>query len=523
MKRFSLLLFAYASITIAYSQEFDRPTQVFPLNELNSPFRETNIALTADGLVMYFTSLRGGNWWNQLLDTFGGRPVYDSDIYMSTRTDTASPWNLPVCLPPPINDELNQDEVHISPDGQLLTYQCWSYDWKKDGGPYYEVRCLSASTWSVPQPVSNQVTKFLVENKFNATDGMCRMRDGSIIFAAGPTYDSPMDLFILKRLNGRWATTVEPLTEINTPYDERSVFIAADKITLYFASKRPSTGALGGLDIYHCAIREQGGSGEISRLESPINSSEDDYSFVIHQPLSDAYFIRSGDIMRVKALALDVAPSLLVTNRETKPPVVSISMPSQSRPYPVPAPNGAVRFQKYNNIVLLLDKSNSMDDSSKLPMVLQNVLLLTTYLRQYDKLSLITFDTIPNLIFQNIDGDQTGFFEENMLRIRAGGNTRGKKALELAFKVAKDLHMSDGNNVVLLATDGQMDLKNMDKLAGTASKTGTRLFIFSYGKLDNALAEGLDKIALKGNGWRQSVDRQNIWQKLLEVFGAVQN
>jgi len=482
---------------------------------LNSPAPETNIALTANRLTMYFSSSRGGNWWNQ---------QDDSDIYYAIRLDTLAPWSKPLPLPTPINDELNQDEVYISPDGSTLTYQRWSHDWALEGGPYFETTRIGNRVWQDPKALGGEITEFFTRTGFRATDGMTRLRDGSIIFAAGPDFKQPMDLFYSKRSDdGDWQKVVPLLC--NTKQDERSVFLAADGKTLYFASNRP--GGKGGLDVYRLELREDGSTGGLLNLGAPVNTNRDEYGFVIHNE-QEAYFVRDGDIYRIDNPDLKWVPEKPLVEPEPATQPVPATPPVLPNPGPDPIPvvvdsssiSSPVHFEKPNNVIFLLDVSHSMDEPDKLPLMLGSIRRILPSLRKEDLVTLISFATAPRLHLNGVAGDQQKFITQTLDILKAGGKTEGKKALQLAFNCANAHYIQGGNNVVVMATDGKMDRSDFRALMVAAAKKEIRLVMFVYGSSTSDIERPFQELTKITNGWLRYITRANIDSVLQEALLA---
>lgn len=525
----AILACVAVSLPEAAAQFVTLQSKITRQDVLNSPKPETNIALTADRLTIYFTSLRGGNWWNQSTD--GG----DADIYYSIRFDTASPWSAPRTLPTPINDELGQDEVHISPDGRALTYQRWSYDWANEGGPYYEVDYRGNNEWEAPRSLGGAITEFFANTNNRATDGMTRLRDGSIIFAAGPEYNKPMDLFYARYLGKNQWEDVAPLT-CNTAHDERSVFLAADGKTLYFASDRP--GGRGGLDVYRMELKADGTPGKIENIGPPVNTERDEYGFVIHNE-QEAYFIREGDIYRIEnpplkltpekplraaedpGVVVPVAPPVVTAEPkpEPDPPVVDTT-PGEAAPSAERDASGPVKFEKVNNVVFLLDISASMDTPDKLPLMLGSIQRMVPFLREADQVSLITFADEPLPVLNGVSGDQHRFILGALEGHKARGKTNGKEALQSAFRYADTHFVENGNNIVIMATDGRMETGKLKSLAAVAAKRGIRLVVFLYGTPPPHIAKAFDEITRTTNGWQRGITADNIDTSLQDALLA---
>jgi hypothetical protein len=101
-----------------------------------------------------------------------------------------------------------------------------------------------------------------------------------------------MDLYISQKGPRGWSYCKR--LGVSTPLDDRSVFIAADGQTLYFASN--GYGGYGGLDIFKTTINPDGSCGEVINLGQPFNTPKDDYGFILTGDGSEGYFIRDGDI-----------------------------------------------------------------------------------------------------------------------------------------------------------------------------------------------------------------------------------
>jgi len=259
------------------------------LKILNSTFRETNLSISPDGKFMYFMSDRGGMSWSTSYGTFKGNKRFDGDIWYSTFEDSI--WQKPMCLDNMVNTSSGEDEPNISPDGQFVTYQSWSYGWEEKGGPYYTAM-LEKGKWTKAKGLGDGITKFFDAN-FTATDGMTLSPDkNTFIVACGSDYEGNLDIYMSKREKDKW--TYCKKLDLNTSLDERSVFIAGDGKTLFFASN--GYGGFGGLDILKTTINEDGTFGKVYNLGMPFNTENDDYGFIMTASGDDAYFVRDGDI-----------------------------------------------------------------------------------------------------------------------------------------------------------------------------------------------------------------------------------
>lgn len=145
---------------------------------------------------------------------------------------------------------------------------------------------------------------------------------------------------------------------------------------------------------------------------------------------------------------------------------------------------------KPNNIIFLVDVSSSMKDSSKLP-VMQNALhFLIDNLRPIDKVTFITYADSVKVLKEGISGDNKKALNEVVGRLKARGLTKGKKAILFSLDVALMNYISNGNNQIILATDGKFRFYPDDQKL-YLTKQGDKIVKLS------TMAFGNDKDALK--------------------------
>jgi outer membrane protein OmpA-like peptidoglycan-associated protein len=320
-RKFGFFLFLLHLIT---SVSFAQKAQILSLdtnllkvekiNVLNSKLRETNLSLTPNGRFLYFMSNRGGQKWSQKYGTFKNQLRYDGDIWYSEKE--GKEWKNPVCLSRKINSPNGEDEPNIGQDGQSFFFQSWNSSWKQTGGPYYSAEMIG-DDWENIRGLGGGINSFFVRN-FNqyegfATDGMSVSPDQKwLMIALAPHYEDKMDLYIAKRdASGNW---LEPeKCSLSSQGDERSVFIAADGVTVFFASD--GYGGFGGLDIFKSVLQPDGTFSSPVNIGAPFNTPEDDYNFIINAAGDEAFFVRDGDIYRVlfeKKSPLTPEPVILI-------------------------------------------------------------------------------------------------------------------------------------------------------------------------------------------------------------------
>lgn len=290
--------------------------QPHPLAIINSEFREINLSISPDGKYLYFMSLRGGNPWSvEGYSIFRGKSRFDGDIWYSKKA--AGQWTDPICLPPPVNTSSAEDEPNISPDGNSVMYQSWKDSWLTDGGPYY-ISKLNGDKWENPEGMSGGINQYFKINfrdyEGYATDGASLSPDGNIFMVAlAPDYNDSMDIYISRKDNGIW--TYLKNTALSTSGDERSIFIAGDNKTVYFASN--GYAGFGGMDIFKTILNDDDSFGEIQNIGKPFNSEKDDQGFIVTASGAESYFVRDDDIyycdLRLAADELKPLPSIIIS------------------------------------------------------------------------------------------------------------------------------------------------------------------------------------------------------------------
>ncbi|WP_338793132.1 OmpA family protein [Bernardetia sp. MNP-M8] len=266
---------------------------------LNSESRETNLSVTPDGKYLFFMSSRGGESWSIKSGIYKNQVRYDGDIYFSKK-DSTGKWTTAQNLKA-INSSSGEDEPFVSQDGQQVVFQSWRRNWMSEGGPYYQAKYetkTKGNSWTNIKGLGQGINSFFRRefSKYGgyATDGMSVSSDFNMfIVAAGANYSGDMDLYWSKKdSTGKWTVCTE--MPISTPKNERSVFLAADNKTIYFASD--GYGGFGGLDIFKALLDENGNAIEIFNIGAPFNTDKDDYGFVLTASGEAAYFVREGDI-----------------------------------------------------------------------------------------------------------------------------------------------------------------------------------------------------------------------------------
>jgi Mg-chelatase subunit ChlD len=172
-----------------------------------------------------------------------------------------------------------------------------------------------------------------------------------------------------------------------------------------------------------------------------------------------------------------------------------------------------------NNIVLLLDVSSSMRDNNKFSLLQQSVNNLVMILRPIDYVSIITYSSDAQVILESIPGNEKDKIMEVVQELNASGTTQGVKGLNTAYSLATSKFLQNGNNQVILATDGQFSEKNVsdeyyaDLISGYAEK-GIKLSILGFGVNVDAITR-MKKMTSAGRGSYIQIKPQDLTKNIL--------
>lgn len=178
-----------------------------------------------------------------------------------------------------------------------------------------------------------------------------------------------------------------------------------------------------------------------------------------------------------------------------------------------------------SNLVFLIDVSGSMSDQNKLPLLKSGFKLLIDQLRPEDKISIVVYAGAAGCVLPATPGDEKDKIIEALQNLSAGGSTAGGAGINLAYKIAKDNFVKDGNNRIILATDGDFNVgassnEAMEDLIEAKRKEGVFLTVLGFG-MGNYKDSKMEILADKGNGNYAYIDNMQEAKKVLvNEFGG---
>ncbi len=172
-----------------------------------------------------------------------------------------------------------------------------------------------------------------------------------------------------------------------------------------------------------------------------------------------------------------------------------------------------------SNLVFLLDVSGSMNSPSKLPLLKKGFKLLVNQLDEDDYVSIVVYAGSSGLVLPPTSGDEKETILEALNNLRAGGSTAGAQGIRLAYETAAEHFRNDGNNRVILATDGDFNVGvtsdgELVDLIEQRRDQGIFLSVLGFGS-GNLKDSKMEKIADNGNGNYYYIDNLLEAKKVL--------
>ena len=160
-----------------------------------------------------------------------------------------------------------------------------------------------------------------------------------------------------------------------------------------------------------------------------------------------------------------------------------------------------------NNIVFLLDISTSMKYNGKLELLKSSMQELTKILRPIDKVTIIGYSSRASVLLNTLSGNEKDSITQKIIDLKAKGLTAGGRGLKLAYEKAKNEFIENGNNQIIIATDGDFNQgdENINKLAKKVKKTGLIISIIGI-KAKQIPKENMKAIAKLGGGNYITID-----------------
>ena len=172
-----------------------------------------------------------------------------------------------------------------------------------------------------------------------------------------------------------------------------------------------------------------------------------------------------------------------------------------------------------SHLVFLIDISGSMDMPNRLPLLKNGFKSLITNLRAKDSVSIVVYGGTVGVFLQTTGGDEKTKILKMIDSLQPGGSTPGESGIKLAYSVAKNHFIKDGNNRIILATDGDFNVglkseEDLDSMITVQKDRGIYLTCLGVG-MGNYKDSKIQTLAKKGNGNFAYIDNYAEAEKVL--------
>lgn len=180
---------------------------------------------------------------------------------------------------------------------------------------------------------------------------------------------------------------------------------------------------------------------------------------------------------------------------------------------------------KDSNLVFLLDVSGSMDSQDKLPLLQKSFSMLAENLTDKDTVSIVVYAGEDRVVLEGANGSERKKIVDALNSLEAGGSTAGSDGIITAYQIAEKYFIEGGNNRVILATDGDLNVgltteEELEELISEKKRSGVYLSVLGFGTW-NIKDNKMETLADKGNGNYAYIDSVIEAKKVLvEEMGA---
>lgn len=172
-----------------------------------------------------------------------------------------------------------------------------------------------------------------------------------------------------------------------------------------------------------------------------------------------------------------------------------------------------------SNLVFLVDVSGSMYSQDKLPLVVESINTLAETMSENDRISIVTYSGSEDIILAGAKGNQKNTVKAMTSLLEAGGSTNGEGGIRAAYDIAEHYFIEGGNNRIILASDGDLNVgisddKELKKLVEEKRESGVYLTTLGFGA-GNLKDSKMEILADNGNGSYHYIDSAKEAYKVL--------
>ncbi|MCH2042542.1 MAG: VWA domain-containing protein [Saprospiraceae bacterium] len=176
-----------------------------------------------------------------------------------------------------------------------------------------------------------------------------------------------------------------------------------------------------------------------------------------------------------------------------------------------------------NNLIFLLDVSASMDQENKLPLLKESLSDLLELMRIEDKITIITYSGRAKVVLPPTSAEHKDEIITIINSISSKNSSDVDKGLTLAYESAASSFIPNGNNRIIIATDGSFNIKGKtQKLIKKNTRNDIYLSAFYFSPKEYPhVKENLQNLVVLGGGRYCYVEKVNAQKILLQEAQSV--
>lgn len=176
-----------------------------------------------------------------------------------------------------------------------------------------------------------------------------------------------------------------------------------------------------------------------------------------------------------------------------------------------------------NNWVFLLDVSASMKKPEKLTLLKESITYLLEYMRPEDHLAIVTYSGEAKVVLNSTSAANQTMILTAINGLSSGGGTNLRKGIRQAYNIAEKAFISNGNNRIILATDGAFEIAaSTTRMVEQKSEENILLSVLLFSRAEpTRTAQQLSFLANAGGGNYFHVKPDNANKILLQEARAI--
>ena len=180
-----------------------------------------------------------------------------------------------------------------------------------------------------------------------------------------------------------------------------------------------------------------------------------------------------------------------------------------------------IELASKNNLVFLIDVSGSMNSSDKLGLIKRAFSYLVDKLGDDDTVSIVTYAGEEKVVLEGCKGSKKDKIMKAVNSLGASGSTNGEAGLKKAYQIAEAYYIPDGNNRIIMASDGDLNvgMSSVEEIKAFVTEkknNGVFMSVLGFGT-GNYMDNIMETIADCGNGVYYYIDSEREAEK---VFGT---